>query len=695
MAQPPPRDPELDAPVRQLVGIGPARAAALDGVSLSTVRDLLFHLPSRYRERLDPVPIADLQTGTEACVVGEVRWAGVTRHGPRALLRVGVRDGSGSIEALFFNQPHLRSSFEAGQRFAFQGKVGRRGDTVHIVPSLHERCVDGDAAAPSTAPLPVYALPAGFPARVYRKLMASTVAGLARNVVEWRDVAKLSNAPSIVPLAQALALLHLPGSLRDIEDARRRLAYEEFVRVLLPLARRKASVHRADSDYATAGRASLLAPQVRLLRERLPFELTRSQQRSLGEIVADVDRAAPMHRLLHGDVGSGKTAVALLVLGAVALDGGQGALLVPTGILARQHAAKARELLEPAGVRVHLLTASQRAPERRSMAGELASGTPCVVVGTHAVLSDAIDLPNLRLGVVDEQHRFGVSQRLALRSKADVVDLLVMTATPIPRSLALTLYGDLDVSVIDDLPPGRSEVATNVVGKEHMEDLIAAMRAEVLRGGRVFCVCPLVEESSAQDLAAAEVFRRQLADAFGDAIPVALVHGRRGTERNEEALAAFRAGTHPVLVGTVVIEVGIDVPEATLMVVVDAQRFGLAALHQLRGRVGRSERRGSCVLVDGGASEVGRRRLDILAATNDGFEIAEQDLVLRGSGELYGLRQHGLADLRFADLVGDLDLLLKARADVAQLVADGREDIDGMLPDLRVRFDTEVEPGPG
>lgn len=653
----------LETSVAELKGIGPARAAALAKHSIRTVGELLLHFPKRYQERLAPVAIASLAAGARAAIVGRVLSVRARRYGRRAVVRVRVEDASGVIFVLFFNQYHLCRYFQRGDVWFFQGRVSDRGEELSLLASFHERAID-DVQDPVR--IPVYDLPDGFPPRLHRRLLAGLLELPDLVLPDWRSSCGLP-AAGLDPLDRVVRAMHRPRSAEELARATRRLAYEELFRVVLPLERARTALQTRRKSRPTR-----LSPTDRnRLEAALPFELTGAQSKALDQILVDLARPAPMHRLLHGDVGSGKTAVALLALAACARAGYQTALLAPTEVLVRQHQRSAEALLRELGVELLVLTGSLRVAIRRQVLERLSLGAACVVIGTHALLTGSVEIPRLALAVVDEQHRFGVSQRARMRSKAEDVDLLVMSATPIPRSLAMTLYGDLDLSVLDELPPGRVPVRTERISGDQLPSLLDQIQAAALKGGRIFIVCPLVEESLESDLAAAVELQRTLERRFSGRPAVALAHGRRTAEQNQEALEEFRNGLRPVLVATVVIEVGVDVPEATMMVVLDAQRFGLAALHQLRGRVGRGSAEARCVLVGNGRSAHMAARLDVLVEESSGFRIAERDMELRGAGELYGARQHGLLDFAHADLTRDLDLLVLAREDARQVVESG------------------------
>jgi len=466
-----------------------------------------------------------------------------------------------------------------------------------------------------------------------------------------------------MPLAEALWKAHRPAARGEAEAARRRIAYEEFFAIQLDLARERRK--RKERGAAAAG----LPPSLdETYRSALPFELTAAQQRSVGEIRADLESGEPMHRLLQGDVGSGKTAVALYPLLAAALGGGQGAFMAPTEVLAEQHAAVLTRLLEPLDMKPFFLRAGMKGREIEEI---LSRRSTRIVVGTHALIQKRVLFKDLKVCVIDEQHKFGVRQRWRLREKGLDPHILVMTATPIPRTLALTLYGELDISVLDSLPPGRRPIETKAAVSLEDPGLRARIESDLSGGGRVFVVCPLINESEKLDLEAAVRVHAGLEKEYGGTFGVALLHGAMDRERKADALRDFRSGRKPLLVTTVVVEVGVDVPEASTVVIMDAWRFGLSQLHQIRGRVGRGGRASRCYLAGEPATDAGRKRIDIILGERNGFRIAEEDLKMRGPGEVTGLRQHGLPPLRAGDWVADVDLVAAAREDARACIDRG------------------------
>ena len=669
------------APLSTLTGIGPKVAAAFDRLlgepgRPARIVDLLLHLPAASVTRALKGSIADAPYGEPVTLAVQV-----TAHRPappgrgRAPYRVLVEDETGDVTLVFFGLPAARvgAMLPVGARRFVSGTIelydGRR-QMVHPARILDER--QAESASESEA---VYGLTEGLSSRLVAKHVAAALARLPA-LPEWQDEAWLAAAAS-PPFAEALKTAHIgPPALDDAggqaaDPARRRLAYDELLASQLALALVKAHT-RTRRGRPNAGDGRLVAR----ITSALPFPLTRAQERALGEIRQDLKADGRMLRLLQGDVGSGKTLVALLAMASAVEAGRQAALVAPTEILARQHAERIAAMAEPAGLRIGVLTGRDKPRERRETLGALADGRLDIVVGTHALLQGEVVFRDLGLAVIDEQHRFGVHQRLALGHKGEAVDMLVMTATPIPRTLALSAFGDMDISILDEKPPGRRPIDTRLVSSERLDEVADAVARAIGRGDLVYWVCPLVQESEAVDLAAAEDRARDLAAVLGDGM-VGLVHGRMAATEKDAVMERFQRGEVKVLVSTTVIEVGVDVSAATVMVIEHAERFGLAQLHQLRGRVGRGERPSVCLLLyKGPLGESAKARLETLRRTENGFEIAEEDLRLRGEGELLGTRQAGAASFRIASLERDADLLSAARDD-ARLVVERDPDLVG------------------
>ena len=634
--------------------MGPARARALSEAGYETVRDLLYHLPFRYEDRRAVHAVSDAAPGGSYTLRGRlasVRRIRTHRRG-FSLVRGILSDGTGSIPVVWFNRPYLASQSLEGEEWLLHGEVRESKSGPEL---LNPSCERPDQAIHGARIAPVYPAAGGIGPALLRRILDTILekVDLPREVPETLPADLLARR-GLPPLGEALQALHAPEEGDPEELNRRRspahgrLIYQELLELQLGLAllRERERDEKRTRHYSVDDKLRGVARSV------LPFPLTRAQKRALREIVTDLQGPRPMLRLLQGDVGSGKTIVAALAL-VVALENGyQGAFMAPTQLVAEQHFASLQRLLGDR-YRLGLFTGS-----RRAVAGEVQ-----LAVGTHALIQEGFEFRNLGLAVVDEQHRFGVLQRGLLRSKGKTPDMLVMTATPIPRSLALAAWGDLDVSTIDELPPGRTPIATEVLPIKKRREVYKRLREELNAGGRAYVVFPTIEEGSASVAELGEKVREYLSD-----IPSAVLHGRMPAAERERTMAAFAAGEVRVLISTTVIEVGMDVPEATWMVIESAERFGLAQLHQLRGRVGRGARPSRCLALHGKLTESGERRLKAFEETTDGFRIAEEDLAIRGPGELLGLRQAGLPGFRIARLPDDLEWLEKARDDARDLL---------------------------
>src|SRR2546425_1601004 len=657
---------DLRTPLQFLKGVGPRRAAQLERKGLRTVEDALFFLPLRHEDRTRLVPFRSLQPGQVATCSGTIVGLSPPPPGrPRAPFVAMLRDESGYAQASWFNGAYLARVFKRGQRVVLHGKVTRFKGAIVIQQPDYEIVESGEDDRLHTGRLvPVYSLTEGLAQRALRSLMWRIVDTFARDVPEALPDAVRARR-NLVTLPQALRDCHFPETDAALGTARRRLTFDDFLLLQLGLAILRSRTTRA-RGVAMNPRGQLVAR----LRGSLPWPLTGAQERVWNEIRRDMAAPFPMHRLLQGDVGSGKTIVAALAVLTAIEAGYQAAVMAPTEILAEQHVFTFRQLLEPLGVPVTLLTSSLKPRERAARRAGIAAGDVACVVGTHALVQEGVEFRRLGLAVVDEQHRFGVEQRARLRGKGEHPDLLVMTATPIPRTLALTLYGDLDVSVLDELPPGRRPVVTVARLESKRRAIYKFLREQVAGGRQIYVVYPLVEESEALDLKAATDMARQLADEVFPDLTIGQLHGRLGLEDKDAIMRRFKAGEIHVLVSTTVIEVGIDVPNASVMLIEHAERFGLSQLHQLRGRVGRGEWRSYCIFLTARhLGEEAQRRIDAMTATNDGFRIAEVDLDLRGPGEFFGTRQSGLPEFRAADLLRDTSLLEDARREASGIVA--------------------------
>jgi ATP-dependent DNA helicase RecG len=714
---------ELSTSVQYIKGIGPRLAEVLAAKGIRTLQDLLHYLPFRYEDRLNPRGIAELRPGEMATVIAEVRTSGLFRTRRMPIFQMTAAQGRARLKCLWFNGTYLRDRFKPGQMVALYGKVeeDRCGELQITQPQFE---ILGDAAEDGSSDGADRKLAASL--EVGRIVPIYESAGQGRLTTRWfRRVIRtaLENMPpeqadsipaavrsrmSLISPTEALWKVHWPEpgeSLTDLQAARTpahlRLIFEElfFVELGLEFKRRQMK--------AQTGIAFRLDDRVReAIKKILPFHPTAAQKRVLKEIASDMEKPFPMRRLLQGDVGSGKTIVAFEAAIIAIENGCQVALMAPTEILAQQHYFSARRILEAAGYRIVLLTGSVEQDRKRDIRRHIAHGNAHLIIGTHALLEETVEFSKLGLVIVDEQHRFGVMQRLKLMRKSNEEpgvsakstpgaaepDVLVMTATPIPRTLALTLYGDLDLSVLDELPPGRTPIVTRRVSDERSTEVWDFVRKQVAAGHQAYVVYPVIEENEERELKAALKMYRELSNVVFADLKVGLLHGRLDNDLKEQVMRLFQSGELNILVATTVIEVGVDVTNASVMVIEHAERFGLSQLHQLRGRIGRGAAKSFCVLMTGGkVSEEGERRLDAMVRTNDGFQIAELDLELRGPGEFFGTRQAGMPSFLIANLIRDRQILEAAKREAAAVMAGpsaeiSQPEIDRAIREMRARW---------
>lgn len=690
---------ELSTAVQYVKGVGPRVAEVLAEKGISTVEDLLYYLPFRYEDRLNPRTIGELQVGETASIIAEVRTSGLFRTRRMPIFEMTAGQGRTSLKSIWFNGAYLKDRFKPGQTVALYGRVEadrKRGRLQLIQPQfeiLAEPSANGseEQSAEEKAALsleigrivPVYesAGHGKLTSRWFRRIIHSTLEQLAEELPETIP-AKIRGHLDLVPRMQAFWSVHWPEAetrFSDLMDARtpahRRLIFEElfFLELGLELKRRRMR--------SQPGITFQIDERVReAIKKILPFHPTSAQKKVLKEIADDMQLPTPMRRLLQGDVGSGKTIIAFQAAVIAIENGYQVALMAPTEILASQHYFSARRILENAGYRIVLLTGSLEQERKRNVRRHIARGNAQLVIGTHALIQETVEFDKLGLVIVDEQHRFGVMQRFKLMKKSPEAgktkapepepEVLVMTATPIPRTLALTLYGDLDVSVIDELPPGRTPIVTRRVSDERAEEVWAFLEKQIAAGHQAYVVYPVIEENETRDIKAATKMYDELRRRVFLKRRVALLHGRLGAEEKEQIMRRFQRGEIDLLVSTTVIEVGVDVANANVMVIEHAERFGLSQLHQLRGRIGRGAAKSYCVLMTGGkVTPDAEKRLDAMVRTTNGFEIAELDLQLRGPGEFFGTRQAGMPSLRVANLLRDRELLEIAKKEAAKVAA--------------------------
>jgi ATP-dependent DNA helicase RecG len=674
----------LTGSLQYLKGVGPRRAADLQRAGLSTIEDLLYRFPTRYEDRGHFQTIASLKPGVAAAVAGEVLSCGVrpTRRPQFRIFEMLVRDRTGSLRAIWFNQPFLSDVFHRHQRVILFGKLELTSHGLQMQNPQYELLTDeADDQAPPDAEgtihtgriVPIYEKTGQLTAKIQRAIVHQALEGLPEQLPDPLPPA-VRERQQLIDRRAALQQVHFPSNDASVDQlnafrspAHRRLIFEEFFLFQLGIVLRK---RRANAERK--GRAVVVTDAIRdAVRAVLPFRLTGDQKTAIREIVTDMQRPQPMNRLLQGDVGSGKTIVALMAALVAMENGLQVAFMAPTEILAEQHFFNIRRLLERSRFRVALLTGATPARKRRETIAELAGGSIQMVIGTHALVQEEVAFRELGLAIIDEQHRFGVLQRATLRAKGLHPDVLVMTATPIPRTLALTTYGDLDVSVIREMPPGRQPIATTARPESRRVEIYAFVRRQIDEGRQAYIVYPLVEESAKVDLKAATEMADHLSQDVFPEYRVALLHGRMKQDAKDRVMGAFVRGEFQILVSTTVVEVGVDVANATMMVVEHAERFGLSQLHQLRGRVGRGAHKSYCVLLyQSPLSDQARARLQALTETTDGFVIAERDLEQRGPGDFFGTRQSGIPTLRVGDLVRDHHLMEEARREAVAALDD-------------------------
>jgi ATP-dependent DNA helicase RecG len=706
---------EPSTPVQFVKGIGPRLAEVLAAKGIATVDDLLHYLPFRYEDRLNPRSVAELRAGEMATVIAEVRNSGLFRTRRMPIFQLTVGQGPTKLKCLWFNAPYLQDRFQPGQMLALYGKVEEDHDgnlqiiqpQFEVLGDINEEGGADEAEKKAAASLeigrivPIYESTGQgkLTPRWFRRTIRFALENLSPDLPDPIPAAVRAHL-SLVSPREALFQVHWPDageSFTDLQSSRTpahiRLIFDElfFIELGLELKRRE--------QKAQTGISFQLTPGVReAIKKILPFHPTAAQKRVLKEIATDMQMPCPMRRLLQGDVGSGKTIVAFQAAIIAIENGYQVALMAPTEILAQQHYFSARQILERAGYRIVLLTGSLEQDRKRDIRRHIAEGNAQLIIGTHALIQDRVEFKNLGLVVVDEQHRFGVMQRLKLMKKTDddaktaEPDVLVMTATPIPRTLALTLYGDLDLSVLDELPPGRTPVVTRCVQDERAPEVWDFVGKQIAAGHQAYVVYPVIEEDEENELKAARQMHRELREKIFPSLHVGLLHGRLDAEEKEHVMREFQRGKIEILVATTVIEVGVDVPNATVMVIEHADRFGLAQLHQLRGRIGRGAAKSYCVLMRGSkVSEEGERRLDAMVRSNDGFQIAELDLELRGPGEFFGTKQAGIPSFRVANIIRDRQLLEAAKREAAFVISGpnaevSKDEIDRALREMRSRW---------
>ncbi|MEA3485176.1 MAG: ATP-dependent DNA helicase RecG [Candidatus Aerophobetes bacterium] len=679
------KGPDFFSPVRYAKGVGERRAIRFKRLGIRTIFDLLWHFPTRYEDRSHISPILNTSPGQKYVIQGQVLAVSQFKTQRKlSIIKAAIRDRTGVIYAIWYNQEYLSRLLKRGKRVVISGKVRWGGNKFREkqikVEDFELLTGDEEDNLHLKRIVPFYPLTEGLSQRTLRRIVKINLDGKSSYLVDPLPE-EIRRRYSFSSLKEALNNVHFPESFSRLKESRRRLIFEELflLQCALALKRKRYKGERGISFQVKGGLAKWFI-------NSLPFSLTPSQKMVIKEILEDMCFSRPMNRLLQGDVGSGKTIVATVSLLTALVNGYQGALMAPTEILAQQHWLNLRELLRPLNIQPALLVSDLPPREKREVIKRIREGKLGLVIGTHALIQKEVDFHNLGMVVIDEQHRFGVIQRLSLRNKGRRPDVLVMTATPIPRTLALTTYGDLDLSVIDELPPGRKSVITRWESERRRTAVYEFIRNKLKEGKQAYFVYPLIEESEEMDLKPAIKMAEQLQRETFPHYYVQLLHGRMSREEKERIMQDFRAGKIDVLVSTTVIEVGIDVPNANIMVIENAERFGLAQLHQLRGRIGRGMEQSYCFLITGRKiSQEAVKRMKVMCRTTDGFRIAEEDLKLRGPGEFFGTRQWGMFNLRIADLVKDSRILYLAQKEAFQLVE--KDPLLRNYPQLRERLE--------
>ena len=677
---------ELEQDIQYLKGIGPKKAQLLNNLGIHRIFDLLTHFPRGYEDQSTITTISDLVPGEKAVISGIITSLQEKRAGRRnmVILTALVSDGTGFLQVTWFNQRFLKPKLKPGKRLFAAGKVeyafGGQGQYAMTQLSSFEVMEQDEVMEENLGILPVYPATESLNQKFFRK----TIHQLLEKLDHLPEVipSNIVKGYNLISRQEAFKNIHFPDSFSAIEQARDRLAFEELYLIQCGLMVLKKHTQEKKQGIKHGSNSYL----VKKLRESLPFELTADQKKVWNDICNDMERLVPMRRLVQGDVGSGKTVIAMLALVKTVENGYQGALMAPTEILARQHYESFVALLEPLDIKVALLSGKLTKAKREKLYDDLLKHRVDIVIGTHALIQEKVSFAKLGLVVTDEQHRFGISQRAQLEKKGTYMpDVLVMTATPIPRTMTLTVYGDLDVSLIKHLPPGRKQIRTFVRTPERRELIYKFLREEIEKGRQGYVVCPLIADSEESQLLSAEAVYDELTHGIFRNIPCGLVHGKLKQKEKEAIMQEFYEGIIKLLVATTVIEVGVNVPNASMMVIENAQQFGLAQLHQLRGRIGRGEYSSYCVLVTDGNSQVARERMRIMETTADGFVLAEEDLKLRGPGQFFGSMQHGLPDLKIADVLQDIDILLRARRAALETMSN-KVDLEYVLPVLQLQY---------
>ncbi|MDD5679773.1 MAG: ATP-dependent DNA helicase RecG [Candidatus Omnitrophica bacterium] len=652
--------------IQYLKGVGPSRAEQLSRLGIYTVYDLLYYLPRRYEDRSEIVPVKDVRPENVYTIKGRIKRHGIWKSKKGMLIyEMVVSDGTGNIHAVWYNQPYLRKYFKMGEDIILYGKV-EKFKSLQITHPDYEILKEEEGSIDTVNMgriVPIYPLTQDVTQKYLRSLVNRAIEGTA-NLIKEVIPTQVRARCRLADAKFAVTNIHFPVSFESLKMAERRIIFEEFFIFETALALIKKDREKRSPGVRHEVKESLFED----FTDMLPFELTKEQVEAIKSIESDMKSSVPMNRLLEGEVGSGKTVVAMYALLLTIKNSFQGVVMVPTEILAQQHYLTLSEFFAPAGINVKLLTGSMSDEEKDKVKKELKEGSAGIIVGTHSLIQEDISFDKVGLLVIDEQHKFGVSQRALLRKKDVKADVLIMTATPIPRTLALTVYGDLDISEIRELPEGRQAISTYWVEEERKDKVYKFAKEEILNGRQAYIVCPRIEETGKSDLASAKNVYEHLAKNVFPEFKLALIHGRMKAAEKDKIMKDFKKNKINILVSTTVIEVGIDIPNAAVMIIENADRFGLAQLHQLRGRIGRGGHKSYCILISNPESDEAKRRLEAFEQLQSGFELAEEDFSIRGPGQILGTRQHGLPEIKFGDIIEDKAILELARKEAFELV---------------------------
>lgn len=650
--------------ISNLKGVGEQVGRKLNKLGIFTLQDMIEHYPREYEDRRKITPLAEMELDTPINILVVVASTPqVTRKGNHILVTFRVKDATGSIFVTFYGQAYMKNNFSVGERYLMYGKIKRQYGKVEMDSPEYQKVPDPSKIGEVAKITPIYPVTQKLSQKVIRGLILQGLEAVEEEIVDPIPE-NIRKQYDLMPKGEAVHQIHFPSNSESFFAARKRLVFEELFMLQLSLYQLK-----ADFAKKLLGVSHKVTKELSDFMATLPFELTGAQKRVMREIVGDMKSPYAMNRLIQGDVGSGKTVIAAISLFIAVKDGYQGALMAPTEVLVVQHYEFLKEIMAPFGIEVGLITGSTTAKQKRELIARAKSGELHILVGTHALIEDPVEMPNLGLVITDEQHRFGVRQRLKLTEKGTVPDVMVMTATPIPRTLALILYGDMDISIIDELPPGRQPIKTNAVDSNYHERIYRFIEKHIHEGRQCYIICPMVEENEQMsELKNVIEYTAQLQAEQFPHIPMGYLHGKMKPKEKNAIMNQFASGEIKILVSTTVVEVGVNVPNATIIVIENAERFGLAQLHQLRGRVGRGKHQSYCILVSDSKNKVTKKRLKIMEESTDGFVIAETDLKLRGPGEFFGTKQHGLPEMKIANLYTDAKALKEVQKCVKLLL---------------------------